>query len=65
MKTKFALLALSLGIVFNFIGDLLQHNKNDNWFLFAAPGEILMYVGGIVFIYKIFTYSKFREFMNS
>jgi|UPI000645D4A0 hypothetical protein len=64
MKTKHAFLIFLIGFLTNVIGSFLKivHFSNAN--LFLAIGSTIEIIGGLLILYKLFTYPKFRDFMN-
>ena len=64
MKTKHAFLIFLTGFLTNIIGAFLKiiHFSNAN--LFFAIGSTIEIIGAIVILYKLFTYPKFKDFMN-
>jgi hypothetical protein len=64
MKIKHAILLLAIGYCFDFIGALgkILHT------VFADPlltlAMVLKMIGVIVFVYKLFTYPKAKDFLN-
>lgn len=64
MKTKHTFLILIIGFLLNIIGAFLKivHFPNAN--LFLTIGSIIEVIGVLCILYKLFTYPKFRDFMN-
>lgn len=64
MKTKHALIVLILGFVLIFIGSLLKvmHWPYASEFLIA--GTFFQVGGALMFLGKLLTYPKFRDFLN-
>ena len=64
MKIKHAILLLAIGYCFDFIGALskiLHTVYADPLLTFAM---VLKVIGIIVFVYKLFTYPKAKDFLN-
>lgn len=64
MKTKHAILIFLLGFLTNLGGAFLKivHFSNAN--LFLTIGSAIKIIGAILILYKLFTYPKFKDFMN-
>jgi hypothetical protein len=64
MKAKHAFLIFLIGFLVNIIGAFLKivHFSNAN--LFLAIGSSIEVIGALLILYKLFTYLKFRDFMN-
>jgi hypothetical protein len=64
MKAKHAITLLVLGYCLDFFGAVrkITHSPDADYWFYAAA--ILKIVGGLLFLYKLLTYPKFREFMN-
>jgi len=64
MKTKHAFLIFLIGFLINIAGTCLKivHFPNAN--LCLAIGSPVEVIGAILILYKLFTYPKFRVFMN-
>lgn len=64
MKTKHALILLIIGYCFDFIGALLKilHILAADATLTLAA--ILKVLGGLLFLYKLLTYPKFKDFLD-
>ncbi len=65
MKTKHALLILVIGFTIGFIASLLKilHMPGASIMLFIAG--IIQIIGGVLFVYKLLTYPKIKDFLNS
>jgi len=64
MKAKHALLLFVLGYCFDFMGALLKivHYPTANTtFLMATALKI---IGALLFLYKLLTYPKLKDFLN-
>jgi hypothetical protein len=68
MKTKYALIIFFIGILINLFGALLKITHfavgplTGN--LVLSIGFIIETLGIILLVYKLFTSSKFKEFLN-
>ena len=64
MKTKYAIIIILTGIGFHIVGALfkIMHWPLGGLILFVA--SILEAVGIILFMYKLLTYPKFKDFLN-
>jgi hypothetical protein len=64
MKAKHAIILLLLGFCLDFIGALFKilHTEEANLTLTIAA--ILKVLGTLLFLYKLTTYPKFKDFMN-
>ena len=69
MKTKHTLIILAIGFILTIIGALFKIMHFEIGFLtgnFALTvGMFLEIIGGILFLYKLFTHPKFKDFLNS
>jgi len=69
MKTKHTLIVLTIGFYIILIGAILKiiHMEfglvNGNSVLSA--GTLLVIIGGFLFLYKLFSNHKFKDFLNS
>lgn len=69
MKTKHTLIILAIGLLLTFIGAVLKithleiGSLNGNNIL--TVGMFVEIFGGILFLYKLFTNKKFKDFLNS
>lgn len=69
MKTKHTLIILGIGLLLTFVGAVLKitHMEigpvNGNNLLTIAM--FIEVIGGILFLYKLFTHKKFKDFLNS
>ena len=64
MKTKHALLFIALGFCLDFLAGLLRimhATGSTSLFIMATVMKVL---GMLVFVYKLITYPKTRNFMN-
>jgi hypothetical protein len=64
MKTKHTLIILGIGYCIEFIGTLAKilHIALADFLL--TVGMVLKVVGLILFLYKLFTHPKAKEFLN-
>ncbi len=64
MKTKHAIILLLCGFCLDFVGALFKilHTEQANITLTIAA--VLKVLGALLFLYKLTTYSKFKDFMN-
>jgi hypothetical protein len=65
MKTKHTIILLILGYCLDFLGGLfkiLHHQGADSILTVAA---ILKISGALLFLYKLVTYPKWKDFLNS
>jgi hypothetical protein len=64
MKTKHAVIIFVFGLCFDFIGVLfkIMHYANADTLLIV--GTIFKVVGGLLFLYKLLTHPKTKEFLN-
>ncbi len=65
MKTKYTLLVIVIGFILTLIGALfkIMHFPYAN--LLLLVGMFCEIFGGILFLYKLFTHPKFKDFLNS
>lgn len=69
MKTKHTLIILAVGLLLTFFGALLKITHieigpaNGNNLL--TIGMWIKFIGGILFLYKLMTNKKFKDFLNS
>lgn len=69
MKTKHTLIILGIGLLLTFVGAVLKitHMEigpvNGNNLLTIAM--FIEVIGGILFLYKLLTHKKFKDFLNS
>jgi hypothetical protein len=65
MKARHAVTLLVIGYCLDFVGAMLKitHSPSAETVLWA--GAILKVLGGLLFLYKLLNYPKFKEFMNS
>lgn len=64
MKTKHALLLIAFGYCLDFVGGLqkiIHHPRAD---LFLIMATILKVIGVLIFVYKLITYPRTKNFMN-
>jgi hypothetical protein len=64
MKTKHAIMLLVVGYCFDFIGALLKITHSSSTDTVLTIGAILKVTGGLLFLYKILTYPKFKDVLN-
>jgi len=69
MKTKHTLIIIAIGFILTIIGALFKIMHFETGFI---TGNLLLLVGmfceifgGILFLYKLFTHPKFKDFLNS
>lgn len=64
MKAKHAISLLVLGYCIDFIAAVrkITHSADAEFLFYAAA--VLKILGGLLLLYKLFTYPKFRDFMN-
>jgi hypothetical protein len=69
MKTKHTLVVLAIGLMLTIIGALFKilHIEISaiNGNLLLSVGMFCEIFGGILFLYKLFTHPKFKDFLNS
>lgn len=69
MKTKHTLIILAIGLLLIFFGAILKITHleigpvNGNNLL--TIGTFIEIIGGILFLYKLLTHKKFKDFLNS
>ncbi len=68
MKTKHTLIIIAIGFILTIVGALLKIMHFEIGFV---TGNLLLVVGmnckifgGILFLYKLFTHPKFKDFLN-
>lgn len=64
MKAKYALAILVMGFCFDFAGGyfkITHQGGADTILLFAM---VLKIVGALLFLYKLWVYPKFQDFLN-
>jgi hypothetical protein len=64
MKTKHAIILLFVGYCFDFVGALLKITHSTNADTLLTIGAVLKVTGGLLFLYKILTYPKFKDLLN-
>jgi hypothetical protein len=64
MKTKHAITLLVLGYCFDFVGALLKITHSPDADTLLTVGAVLKVAGGLLFLYKILTYPKFKDILN-
>jgi hypothetical protein len=64
MKTKHAIMLLVIGYCFDFIGALLKITHSANGDTVLTIGAVLKVAGGLLFLYKILTYPRFKDILN-
>ena len=64
MKAKHAIILLVVGYCFDFIGGLrkIMHAPAANTLLII--GTLLKVLGALLFLYKLLTYPKWKDFLN-
>ena len=69
MKTKHTLIILAIGLLLTFFGVIL---KITHWEIGPVNGSNLLtigiwieIIGGILFLIKLFSHPKFKDFLNS
>ena len=69
MKVKHTLFVLIIGLLLTFIGALLKITHMEigpaNGNNLLTIGMWIEMIGGILFLYKLFTNKKFKDFLNS
>lgn len=69
MKTKHTLVVLAIGFILIIIGALFKIIHFEIGFingnLLLTVGMFCEIFGGILFLYKLFTHPKFKDFLNS
>ena len=69
MKTKHTLIILAIGFILTIIGALFKIMHFEIGFitgnLLLTVGMFCEIFGGILFLYKLFTHPKFKDFLNS
>jgi hypothetical protein len=65
MKTKHTIILLIFGYCLDFLGGLfkIMHQRGADMILTVAA--ILKICGALLFLYKLVTYPKWRDFLNS
>uniref|UniRef100_UPI00404A174A GldL-related protein n=1 Tax=Flavobacterium sp. TaxID=239 RepID=UPI00404A174A len=64
MKTKYVLAFFLVGIVLTILGFLFKVMHWPSANILIILGSIFEVIALILFIYKLFTYPKFKDFMN-
>jgi hypothetical protein len=64
MKTKHAITLLVLGYCFDFVGALLKITHSPNADTVLKVGAILKVLGGLLLLFKILSYPKFKDILN-
>jgi len=65
MKTKHAIIIFVFGYLISLIGALFKITHWGYGNLLLSIGSILKTVGGLIFLYKLITYPKMKDFLNS
>jgi len=64
MKTRHSITLIVLGLCFDFIGALLKILHQPYADIILIIGTILKVSGALLFLYKISTYPKIKDFLN-
>lgn len=64
MKTKYAIIIFLIGFLINIVGAFLKITHWGGANLFFTIGSLIEIIGIIIFIYKLLTYPKFKDFLN-
>jgi hypothetical protein len=64
MKTKHALLLIAFGFCLDFAGGLLKIMHHPRAELLFIMATILKVIGVLLFVYKLITYPRTKNFMN-
>lgn len=64
MKAKHAITLLVLGYCLDFIGGLFKILHTAEADITLTIAAILKVLGGLLFLYKLLSYPKFKEFME-
>jgi hypothetical protein len=64
MKMKHAITLLVIGYCFDFVAAFLKITHSPNADTLFAIAAILKVAGGLLFLYKVTTYPRFRDFLN-
>ncbi len=64
MKTKHAILIFNIGLLFSIIGTIIKILHLPFSQIILLIGLITELIGVILFLYKLFTYPKFKDFLN-
>ncbi len=64
MKTKHALIIFATGLIFDFIGALFKIMHWSNADTLLIIGTVLKISGLILFLYKLLTYPKTKDFLD-
>jgi len=65
MKTKYILVLIIVGFLIAIIGSLFKIQHWQYGFELYLIGTLFKLVFGIALIYKILTFKKFQDFLNS
>ena len=65
MKTKYILVLIIIGFLITIIGTLFKIQHWPYGFELYLTGTLFKLIFGIALIYKILTYKKFQDFLNS
>lgn len=64
MKTKHAIIIFAVGLCLDFVGALFKILHYSNADTLLIIGTILKVSGGLLFLYKLLTHPKIKEFLN-
>ena len=64
MKTKHAIIIFVFGLCFDFVGALFKILHHSNADTLLIVGTIFKVLGGLLFLYKLLTHPKIKEFLN-
>lgn len=65
MKVKHAIIIFGLGFCFDLIGVLFKILHLSHAGTLLIIGTVLKVLGGLLFLYKLLTHPKFKDFLNS
>lgn len=64
MKTKYTIFVILFGFLINIIASALKIMHWPNGSILLIVGCSFEIFGALLFLYKLFTYPRFKEFMN-
>jgi hypothetical protein len=64
MKTKYAFFIILIGFAVDMVGVLFRITHWSYASQLLAVASVIKIIGSILFLYKLFTYPKFKEFWN-
>ena len=64
MKMKHAVIIFVFGLCLDFIGALFKIMHYPNADTLLIVGTVLKVLGGLLFLYKLLTHPKAKEFLN-